>query len=379
MAAVNTPAEAKKQPVSGQPGSGEENSPSEDGDRQPVGVDAQAAPARSSDPASESEAPKEELPGVDADESTGKNPVPVLTTATQAGKADPAELRPAKISAAPTALPVLTPRPTEHTVEPGSLPFAQDPSDTVAPGAEEASASPEPPRPTRAPATLSGSPSSGISQSAAENSRPVGDVAFEIDLAPTNDALAHADSPAMAAADKSLDGGAHTRLTSARLAVELASEGGSAQGDVQQGPFSGTVAGESYRPAADRSEGKSEAAGMGRTPVADLDLPTKEMPQVARDLQIRLNGPGELAAWLRVSDRQGNIRVAVHASNPELVGNLGTGLGELATRLSSTGYKVEIADSFAQGLSDRSARDSSEPNSQQQQPRFKWEQQEEEE
>ncbi len=118
---------------------------------------------------------------------------------------------------------------------------------------------------------------------------------------------------------------------------------------------------------------------MGRTPVADLDLPTKEIPQVARDLQIRLNGPGELEAWLRVSDRQGNIRVAVHASNPELVGNLGSGLGELATRLSSTGYKVEIADSFAQGLSDRSARDSGEPNSQQQQPRFKWEQQEEEE
>ncbi len=89
-----------------------------------------------------------------------------------------------------------------------------------------------------------------------------------------------------------------------------------------------------------RSDGRT-AASTPSTPAApELPEPVKQAVQPVRDLKLDL-GAGESRVEVRVADRGGELRVAVHTPDERLAGDLREHLPSLASRLEQSGLRAE--------------------------------------
>lgn len=78
---------------------------------------------------------------------------------------------------------------------------------------------------------------------------------------------------------------------------------------------------------------------------ADLLVPLKtEVPTQAatNNISLRLTGPDQSSAMVRVLDRSGEIHVSVHASDPQLANSLRSDVDQLRSHLTTRGWDAEV-------------------------------------
>ena len=85
-------------------------------------------------------------------------------------------------------------------------------------------------------------------------------------------------------------------------------------------------------------------APLNTHPDALVPLKTNEAPApvAANDISLRLNGPDQSSATVRVLDRSGEIHVSVRASDPQLATTLRSDVDQLRTHLNSRGWDAEV-------------------------------------
>ena len=72
-------------------------------------------------------------------------------------------------------------------------------------------------------------------------------------------------------------------------------------------------------------------------------MPDLPKPPASTEILLQVAGQDHSSASVRVVDRMGTVNVTVHAADPELRTSLRSNLNELASQLSTQGYKTEIA------------------------------------
>ena len=75
--------------------------------------------------------------------------------------------------------------------------------------------------------------------------------------------------------------------------------------------------------------------------VSSSDRSATARPETLRDLSFKLSGPGPEKVEVRLMERAGEVRVAVHTADVDLRRGLGNGLNELVGRLEGTGFQTE--------------------------------------
>jgi hypothetical protein len=95
---------------------------------------------------------------------------------------------------------------------------------------------------------------------------------------------------------------------------------------------------ESAASAAPRPEGLSASSAEA---VSSPDRSVATRPETLRDLSLKLSGPGPEKVEVRLMERAGEVRVAVHTADLDLRRGLGNGLNELVGRLEGTGFQTE--------------------------------------
>jgi hypothetical protein len=79
---------------------------------------------------------------------------------------------------------------------------------------------------------------------------------------------------------------------------------------------------------------------------ADSVIPVKTnevpAPLTANNISLRLNGPDQTTATVRVLDRSGEIHVSVRASDPQLATTLRSDVDQLRSHLTSRGFDTEV-------------------------------------
>jgi len=71
-------------------------------------------------------------------------------------------------------------------------------------------------------------------------------------------------------------------------------------------------------------------------------LPEVPKPPASSEILLQLAGKDQSTASVRVIDRSGTVNVTVHAADAELRTSLRSNLSDLATQLTSQGYKTEV-------------------------------------
>ena len=71
-------------------------------------------------------------------------------------------------------------------------------------------------------------------------------------------------------------------------------------------------------------------------------LPEIPKPPSSTEIMLQLAGKDQSTASVRVVERSGTVNVSVHASDPELRNSLRANLGDLASQLSSQGFRTEV-------------------------------------
>jgi hypothetical protein len=74
--------------------------------------------------------------------------------------------------------------------------------------------------------------------------------------------------------------------------------------------------------------------------VAEL-TPEPARPAAAHDIQLQVGGEGNSRVEVRVTERAGDVHVAVRTADTRLAGELREDLPALATRLEQTGFRAE--------------------------------------
>ncbi len=88
------------------------------------------------------------------------------------------------------------------------------------------------------------------------------------------------------------------------------------------------------------SASRAEASPVLRSPAAAPPDPPQTGP--ARDIAVRLSADDKSAVEVRLSERAGEIRVAVHSADPEMAESMRARLPELVDRLGAHGFETEI-------------------------------------
>ena len=65
-------------------------------------------------------------------------------------------------------------------------------------------------------------------------------------------------------------------------------------------------------------------------------------PAPVNEISLRVNGPDQSSAAIRVVDRSGEIRVSVHASDPQLANTLRVDVDQLRSHMTSRGWDAEV-------------------------------------
>jgi len=106
-----------------------------------------------------------------------------------------------------------------------------------------------------------------------------------------------------------------------------------------------------YAPAAAREPETGNAMSVSRTPVppsnAGVRVPETAAPMTpatgpARDIALRLNASDNSAVEVRLSERAGEVHVAVRSADPSLTESVRARLPELVDRLNARGFETEI-------------------------------------
>ena len=88
------------------------------------------------------------------------------------------------------------------------------------------------------------------------------------------------------------------------------------------------------------SASRAEASPVLRGPAAAPPDPPATGP--ARDIAVRLSADDRSAVEVRLSERAGEVRVAVHSADPEMAESMRARLPELVDRLGAHGFETEI-------------------------------------
>ena len=98
-------------------------------------------------------------------------------------------------------------------------------------------------------------------------------------------------------------------------------------------------------PAPAQSPETVHPAGSRTIGVQDVQpiVPEVPKPPASSEILLQLAGNDHSTASVRVVDRSGTVNVSVHASDPELRTSLRSNLSDLASQLSSQGFKTEMA------------------------------------
>ena len=91
----------------------------------------------------------------------------------------------------------------------------------------------------------------------------------------------------------------------------------------------------------DETRSSSDTPRMNTKNVVEAEINAPTQAQPARQISLKLTGPGSAKVDVELSDRRGTVQVAVRTADRELAKTLQGDLGDLVGRLENKGYKTE--------------------------------------